>query len=70
MCELVRSEGVEVTGVGALVDRSEPGVALRLPVPLSALVRVEARSWEEQTCPLYAQGEPLADPGSRRLGRL
>lgn len=67
VCELVSSSGAKVTGVGALVDRSEDGESLGLPVALTALVRVAARSWDEAGCPLCARGEPIADPGSRRL---
>jgi orotate phosphoribosyltransferase len=66
---LVRSAGGVPIGVGALVDRCDPARAPQLGAPLRALVSLPARSWDAADCPLCAAGEPLADPGSRRLGR-
>jgi orotate phosphoribosyltransferase len=66
--QLVRAAGGEPVGVGALLDRCDPARGPELGAPLRALVRMPARSWAPETCPLCAQGEPLDDPGSRRLG--
>lgn len=60
---LVREAGAEALGVAAMVDRS----AGKLPFPLRALARVDARVYEPGSCPLCADGLPLASHGSRRL---
>lgn len=67
--DLVRDAGGTVVGVGALIDRSEPDDPPDLTVPMRALLKVPATSWAPEECPLCARGEPLADPGSRRLAR-
>lgn len=68
--ELVKQEGGEVVGVGALLDRAdasrERGDAA-LGAPLRALVKLEAESWDTAECPLCASNEPVEDPGSRRI---
>jgi orotate phosphoribosyltransferase len=61
--DVVRSMGAETLGVAALVDRS----AAELPFPLRAVVRVEARAFDREGCPLCAAGEPVESPGSRHL---
>ncbi|MFN2588493.1 MAG: orotate phosphoribosyltransferase [Actinomycetota bacterium] len=65
--DLVRSAGGSVVGVGALIDRSDAANPPHLSVPLRALLKVPATSWAPGECPLCRAGEPLADPGSRRL---
>jgi orotate phosphoribosyltransferase len=65
--ELVSRTGGTVTGIGALVDRVDPS-RKPLGATLRALMRVEAKSWPAESCPLCAAGVPLDDPGSRRLG--
>ncbi|MDQ3953508.1 MAG: orotate phosphoribosyltransferase [Actinomycetota bacterium] len=67
--DLARAAGGAVVGVGALIDRSDPEDPPDLTVPLRALLKVPATSWGPEDCPLCARGEPLADPGSRRLAR-
>ena len=67
--DLVRAGGGTVVGVGALIDRSDPENPPDLTVPLKALLKVPATSWEPGECPLCADGAPVTDPGSRRLGR-
>lgn len=67
--DLVRAGGGTVTGVGALIDRSDPVDPPDLTVPLRALLKVPATSWTPEECPLCARGEPVTDPGSRRLSR-
>lgn len=59
--ELVRRSPAEPAGVAALVDRSNEPPSF----PLRAVVRVEARSWTAEACPLCRAGAPLDDPGSR-----
>jgi len=65
--ELVSRTGATVAGIGALVDRVDPS-RKPLGATLRALIRVEAKSWPAESCPLCAAGAPLDDPGSRRLG--
>ena len=60
---LCEAEGADLVGVGSLVDRSEKPPAFHL----EALLRVDARSWTADECPLCARGEPLHTPGSRAL---
>lgn len=65
--ELVAATGAEVVGVGALLDRVDPA-RRDLGAPLHALVELPAQSWSPEECPACSRGEPLDDPGSRRLG--
>jgi orotate phosphoribosyltransferase len=65
--ELVSRTPGTVAGIGALVDRVDPS-RKSLGATLRALIRVEAKSWPAESCPLCASGVPLDDPGSRRLG--
>jgi len=62
---LCEAEGATLVGVGSLVDRSERPP----PFHLEALLRVDARSWTVEECPLCARGEPLHTPGSRGLSK-
>jgi orotate phosphoribosyltransferase len=69
--ELARNHGGEVVGVGALIDRSAADQTRDEPPAFGAtfqsLLRLEASSWEEESCPMCARNQPLSDPGSRRL---
>jgi orotate phosphoribosyltransferase len=65
--DLVSRTHGTIAGVGALVDRVDPA-RKPLGATLRALIRVEAKSWLAESCPLCAAGVPLDDPGSRRLG--
>lgn len=65
--DLVRAEGGEVTGVGALIDRGDPTRPPELGAPLHALAKLQVSSWEAAECPLCEKGDALDDPGSRRL---
>lgn len=61
--ELARQARAEVLGVAALVDRTEVDVGL----PVRAILRVAATSWEPRDCPLCRRGASLDAPGSRHL---
>lgn len=63
--DLIRSLGAEPIGVAALIDRAD-AARIDMGAPLRALVRLEAKSWDADDCPLCLQGEPFDDPGSRR----
>jgi orotate phosphoribosyltransferase len=63
--DLVRSAGGVPVGVGALIDRADAetrGVGARM----ESLLRLEAPSWDPESCGLCADNIPLQDPGSRR----
>jgi len=65
--ELVRKGGGNVVGVGALIDRGDPAKPPDLGVGVRALLKLEVESWAPEDCPQCRAGEPIADPGSRRL---
>jgi len=58
--EAIRPLGVEIVGVGALVDRSGGGVDLGYP--LSALLTLEIPSHAPEDCPQCRAGVPLERP--------
>lgn len=55
-----------LVGAGCLLDRSG-GIDLG-GIPLTALARLQADTWDPMTCPLCAAGEAAVAPGSRHLG--
>jgi len=61
--ELLRAAGVQVVGVGSVIDRS--GGRVDLGVPRVALATLDAVSWTPEECPLCKQGLPVEKPGSR-----
>lgn len=65
--DLVRDSGAEAVGIGALLDRGDPSRPPELGAPLQSLVHLDVKSWDPSECPLCAAGDPLTDPGSRRL---
>ncbi len=62
---LVRRQGAEVVGVGAIVDRS--GGQVDFGVPLRACVQISVPSWQPEDCELCRQGQPITKPGSRAI---
>jgi orotate phosphoribosyltransferase len=62
--EVVRATGARVAGVGAIVRRAP----VDFGVPTVALLDMPIESYEPETCPQCAAGEPLTEPGSRYLG--
>ena len=59
--ELVRASGAESLGVAAMVDRSSGA----LPFALRSVVRIEARVFDPNVCPLCDRADPIESPGSR-----
>jgi orotate phosphoribosyltransferase len=55
--------GAQVTGAGAVIDRS--GGNSNLGVPFHALVSLTLATYQPDTCPMCAAREPLVKPGSR-----
>ena len=62
--EFLRGRGVEIAGVGAVVDRSNGTVDFGVPFHAVATMNVE--SWDPEDCPLCRQGLPITKPGSRK----
>lgn len=63
MIRLCEAAGAKVAGVAAMVDRTESEPAFHL----ESLLKVAARTWDPDSCPLCRAGDPLVEPGSRRL---
>jgi orotate phosphoribosyltransferase len=66
---LVRRHGARIIGVGAIVVRGQPVLQLAQVkgVDVYALLELPLRSYAESECPQCRAGEPVSDPGSRRL---
>ncbi|MDQ2866775.1 MAG: orotate phosphoribosyltransferase [Candidatus Eremiobacteraeota bacterium] len=60
--DVVRAAGATPVGVGVIVERA----AADFGVPARALLKLPLESFEPDTCPQCAHGQPLTDPGSRR----
>jgi len=60
--DCLKQRGVEVAGVGLIVDRS--GGTIDFGVPTVALLTLDIQSWEPGECPLCAAHVPLTKPGS------
>ena len=61
--ELVKSLGVDVAGVGSIIDRSSKG--RDFGVPFESLAKVNVNTFEEKDCPLCKKEIPITKPGSR-----
>ncbi len=64
---LLSSMGVEVCGVGTLVNRSGGNPYEDLGMELIALAEVTVETWEQGECPLCAGGSVVTKPGSKSL---
>jgi orotate phosphoribosyltransferase len=60
---VARASGAVVVGAAAIVDRS--GGRRDLDVPFRALAEVSLPTYQPDTCPLCAAGQPVVKPGSR-----
>jgi len=65
LVENLRDAGVNVVGVGALVDRSGGWAAF--DTKFHALLSVDVKTFSPDECPLCKEGVPLGKPGSRGL---
>ena len=61
--EVARAAGAHVVGAGAIIDRS--GGDQNLDVPFHALSTVSLPTYQPESCPLCAAGQPVVKPGSR-----
>src|SRR5882672_11224429 len=62
--EVARAAGGQVVGTASIVDRSPSG-SLQFDVPFASLLRIDLPTYEQDQCPLCAQGVPVVKPGSR-----
>jgi orotate phosphoribosyltransferase len=63
--ELCHAAKATLVGVACLADRTTK----QLPFRLDALVRIDARDWAADECPLCAAGIPITAPGSRFIAQ-
>jgi orotate phosphoribosyltransferase len=61
--EVARAAGATVVGAASIIDRS--GGHQGLDVPYFSLATVSLPTYEPQSCPLCAAGQPVVKPGSR-----
>jgi orotate phosphoribosyltransferase len=62
--EVARAAGGQVVGTASIVDRSPSG-SLQFDVPFASVLRIDLPTYEQDLCPLCAQGLPVVKPGSR-----
>ena len=63
--DVARAAGARVVGAAAIVDRS--GGEQNLDVPFHALATIALPTYQPESCPLCAAGQPVVKPGSRAV---
>ncbi len=65
--EVARAAGATVVGAASIIDRSAGGSAAAdaLGVPYTALATIALPTYDAESCPLCAAGQPVVKPGSR-----
>lgn len=61
--DVARAAGATVVGAASIIDRS--GGQQNLDVPYHALATVSLPTYQPESCPLCAGGQPVVKPGSR-----
>src|SRR5678815_885380 len=61
--EVARAAGAVVVGAASIIDRS--GGQQSLDVPYHALATLSVPTYQPESCPLCAAGQPVVKPGSR-----
>jgi orotate phosphoribosyltransferase len=61
--DVARAAGADVVGAASIIDRS--GGQQNLDVPYHALVTLSLPTYQSESCPLCAAGQPVVKPGSR-----
>ena len=61
--DVARATGARVVGAAAIIDRS--GGEQNLDIPFHALATVSLPTYQPESCPLCAAGQPVVKPGSR-----
>lgn len=61
--DVARATGAHVIGAASIIDRS--GGQQNLDVPYHALATISLPTYQPESCPLCAAGQPVVKPGSR-----
>ena len=61
--EVARRSNAIVAGAGAIIDRS--GGSSTLDVPFHSIATLSLPTYQPESCPLCAAGQPVVKPGSR-----
>jgi orotate phosphoribosyltransferase len=61
--DVARAAGAHVVGAASIIDRS--GGQQTLDVPYHALATVSLPTYQPESCPMCAAGQPVVKPGSR-----
>jgi len=61
--DVARAAGASVVGAASIIDRS--GGQQQLDVPYCSLATVSLPTYQPESCPLCAAGQPVVKPGSR-----
>lgn len=61
--DVARAAGAQVVGAAAIIDRS--GGDQHLDVPFHVLATIALPTYQPESCPLCASGQPVVKPGSR-----
>ena len=61
--DVAHAAGAQVVGAASIIDRS--GGQQALDVPYFALAAVSLPTYQPESCPMCAKGEPVTKPGSR-----
>jgi orotate phosphoribosyltransferase len=61
---VAEAAGASVVGAGAVIDRS--GGSPNLGVPFASLVTLGLPTYQQDACPMCADGKPVVKPGSRQ----
>ena len=61
--DVARAAGSTVVGAAAIIDRN--GGQQNLDVPFHALATISLPTYQPESCPLCAAGQPVIKPGSR-----
>lgn len=61
--EVARQAGADVVGAASIIDRS--GGQQNLDVPYFSLAKLSVPTYQPDSCPLCAAGQPVVKPGSR-----
>jgi orotate phosphoribosyltransferase len=61
--DVARAAGAQVVGAASIIDRS--GGSQNLDVPYFALASISFPTYQPESCPLCAAGQPVVKPGSR-----
>jgi orotate phosphoribosyltransferase len=63
--DVARAAGARVVGAASMIDRS--GGQQSLDVPYHALATISLPTYQPESCPMCAAGQPVVKPGSRTL---